>query len=116
MMQKGLPMTTEHTNARAARLRDTLTRHFAPTRIEITDDSARHAGHAGVTESHAGHAGASGAGETHYSVLVISEAFAGLSRVARHRAVNAALDSEFQSGLHALSLVLKTPAETHGKS
>jgi len=103
MMQKGLPMTTEHTNARAARLRDTLTRHFAPTRIEISDDSARHAGHAGAT----------GEGETHYSVLLVSEAFAGLSRVARHRAVNAALDSEFQTGLHALSLVLKTPAETH---
>jgi len=69
--------------------------------LEVRDDSAQHAGHAGATPG----------GETHYSVLIVSGRFVGQSRVARHRMVNAALDSEFGLGLHALALTLRTPDE-----
>lgn len=82
---------------RADRLRAALTTAFSPTRLEITDDSARHAGHSG----------AAAAGETHYNVLMHSPAFAGQSRVARSRAVHEVLSQEFATGLHALSLSLQ---------
>jgi BolA protein len=78
-----------------------LTREFAPRLLHITDDSARHAGHAGAQPG----------GETHYSVLLVAEAFRGMNRVARSRAVHAALAAEFASGLHALALTLRTPEE-----
>ena len=58
-----------------------------------------------------GHAGAQPGGETHYNVLLVSEAFRGMSRVARSRAVHAALAAEFAGGMHALSLMLRTPEE-----
>jgi BolA protein len=92
-------MNAKH--SRADRLSAVLTRSFAPTLLRITDDSARHAGHAGARPG----------GETHYSVLLVSPAFRGQSRVARSRAVHAALESEFQGGLHALALTLRTPEE-----
>lgn len=60
---------------------------------------------------HAGHAGARPGGETHYRLRVVAAAFEGLSRVARQRLVYQALAPEFETGLHALSLDLKTPAE-----
>ncbi len=74
---------------------------FAPTVLTITDESARHAGHAGARPG----------GETHYDVLLVSEAFRGMSRVARSRAVHEALAGEFAGGMHALSLTLRTPEE-----
>lgn len=86
---------------RADRIRVTLTSGFAPSRLEVVDDSHRHAGHAGAAPG----------GETHYSVLLVSEAFTGMNRVARSRAVHAALEAEFSSGLHALALTLRAPAE-----
>ena len=86
---------------RQDRLRAALTAAFTPDLLEIVDDSARHAGHSG----------AAAAGETHYSVRMVSNAFAGQSRVARSRAVHAAVDFEFRDGLHALSLVLRSPSE-----
>lgn len=86
---------------RATRLEATLTRVFAPTVLRISDDSARHAGHAGAQPG----------GQTHYTVLLVSAAFRGLSRVARSRAVHAALDEEFATGMHALALTLRTPEE-----
>lgn len=79
---------------RAARIRDALTNEFSPTLLEIRDESHLHAGHAGVSPE----------GETHYSVTIRALALGGLNRVARHRAVNAALAEEFSSGLHALSI------------
>lgn len=88
--------------SRAARLEAALTAAFAPRTISVTDDSAKHAGHAGARAG----------GETHYSVLIVSEAFEGLSRVARHRAVNDAVRAEFETGLHALALTVRTPAES----
>lgn len=86
---------------RLERLRQALEAGFQPVLLEITDDSA----------SHAGHAGASPGGETHYSVHMVSAVFAGMSRVARSRAVHEALAGEFASGLHALALRLQSPAE-----
>ncbi len=86
---------------RADRIRKALHHEFAPVALEVIDESHRHAGHAG----------ASATGETHYAVLLVSDCFAGLSHVARHRLVNTALAAEFGSGLHALSLTLRTPAE-----
>lgn len=86
---------------RADRIRATLTTGFAPLRLEVVDDSHRHAGHAGAAPG----------GQTHYSVLLVSEAFSGMNRVARSRAVHAALDAEFTNGLHALALTLRAPAE-----
>ena len=87
--------------SRAARLEAVLTQAFSPTLLRVVDDSARHADHA---EAHPG-------GETHYNVLLVSEAFRGLSRVARSRAVHEAVAAEFAGGLHALSLTLRTPEE-----
>lgn len=86
---------------RAERLETLLRTAFTPAVLRIVDDSARHAGHAGARPQ----------GETHYSVLVVSNTFRDMSRVARSRAVHDALGGEFASGLHALSLTLRTPEE-----
>jgi BolA protein len=88
-------------STRADRIAARLTETFAPTLLQVADESARHAGHAGAGPG----------GETHYAVLIVSAAFEAQSRVARSRAVHAALASEFASGLHALSLTLRTPPE-----
>jgi len=88
-------------NTRAERLSALLLRAFAPAEVRVTDDSA----------SHAGHAGARPGGQTHFSVLVVSPAFAGLGRLARSRAAHAALAAEFEGGMHALALTLRTPEE-----
>jgi BolA family transcriptional regulator, general stress-responsive regulator len=87
--------------SRAARLQHVLSRAFSPTLMRVTDDSARHAGHAGARPG----------GETHYTVLLVSEAFRGQNRLARSRAVHAVLEAEFAGGMHALSLILRTPEE-----
>jgi len=78
-----------------------LTQAFTPVVLRVVDDSARHAGHAGARPG----------GETHYSVVMVAEAFRGMSRVARSRAVHAALAAEFSGGMHALALTLRTPEE-----
>jgi BolA protein len=89
--------------SRYDRICEVLKSRFAPLRLEIEDESAKHAGHAGQK-------GVTG-GQTHYRVVMVSESFAGMPRLARSRAVHAALDAEFKSGLHALSLSLNTPSE-----
>jgi BolA protein len=86
---------------RQSRIVDRLTQAFAPQRLEVEDDSARHAGHAGARQG----------GETHFNVSMASVAFEGMSRVARSRAVHDALAAEFAEGLHALSLTLRAPSE-----
>lgn len=88
-------------STRTARIEALLRQHFAPELLEVTDDSSRHAGHAGARPG----------GQTHYSVLLVAACFAGESRVARSRAVHAALAEEFAGGLHALALTLRSPAE-----
>jgi BolA protein len=91
--------------SRAARLQAVLTQTFAPVLLRIEDDSARHAGHAGAQPG----------GQTHYSVLLVSETFRDMNRLARSRAVHAALAAEFSDGMHALALTLRTPEE-HAKA
>ncbi len=86
---------------RQERVRAALAAAFTPSHLDVVDDSAQHAGHAG----------AAAAGETHYTVRMVSAAFAGQTRVARSRTVHALLQDEFASGLHALSLMLRTPGE-----
>ena len=92
------------TESRAARLEAALTEAFAPAVLRVQDDSARHAGHAGAQPG----------GETHYNVLLVSAKFAGMSRVARSRAVHDVLAREFAGGMHALALTLRTPEEWGG--
>ena len=91
-------MTSEN---RATRLAALLRQAFDAAEITVVDDS----------QSHAGHAGAQPGGETHYTVRVMSPAFAGMNRVARSRAAHEAVAAEFATGLHALSLRLQTPEE-----
>jgi len=85
---------------RKARIEEALTEAFTPETLSVTDDSA----------SHAGHAGAAPGGETHYSVEIVSDAFAGLSRVQVQRAIMMVLQKEFDTGLHALALKAAAPA------
>lgn len=82
-----------------------LTDRFAPARLDIVDDSARHAGHAGARPG----------GETHFTVTVVSAAFAGLGRVARQRLVYETLAAELTGGVHALALRTLTPDEERGR-
>ena len=98
-------MTTHHAS-RAERIRATLEAAFAPAEVTVADDSHHHAGHSGARPG----------GETHYSVSVVSPAFAGVQRVERSRRAHAALAAEFGSGLHALSLRLLTPDEAERRS
>lgn len=80
-----------------------LIARFAPVRLSITDDSRKHAGHAGWRPG----------GETHFRVEIVSPAFAGRSRVARQRMVYEALAEELTEagGIHALQLTTLTPEE-----
>lgn len=89
--------------SRAERIKATLDSVFYPILLDIKDESHRHARHAARQDLPAG--------ETHYRLELVSTAFAGQSRVARQRAVNEALATEFSSGLHALSMTLRTPEE-----
>lgn len=73
-----------------ARLRDA----FAPNQLDVVDDSESHRGHAGFQEG----------GESHFNVLIRASAFEGKSRIARHRAVHAALGPELIGRIHALAL------------
>ena len=79
---------------RSERIRDILAETFTPSALDVIDDSHKHAGHAGARPE----------GETHYTVKITSAAFEGMNRVAVQRAVMAALQEEFETGLHALSI------------
>jgi BolA family transcriptional regulator, general stress-responsive regulator len=74
-----------------------LRRTFEPSRLEVIDESGQHAGHGGHRPGFT----------THVRVRITSPAFAGLGRVAIHRAVNHALAEEFAAGLHALAIEAK---------
>lgn len=89
----------------AQAIQDKLTFAFAPSEISVTDDSHRHAGHSGATREDGSQ------GETHFTVRIVSETFAGLSRVERQRRVYAALADEMRGQVHALSLTALSPAE-----
>jgi BolA protein len=86
----------------AETIREKLASAFAPAELSVEDDSAKHAGHSGARPG----------GQTHFSVRIVSDAFAGVSRVERQRRVYAALAEEMKpNGIHALSLTTLTPAE-----
>ncbi|WP_421856705.1 BolA family protein [Oricola sp.] len=76
---------------------------FAPVRMEVVNESHLHAGHRGGAVD--------GTGETHFRVRVLSDAFSGLSRVQRHRALNELLKDEITDGVHALALEPVAPGE-----
>lgn len=82
-------------------IREKLMKAFSPTDLTVVNES----------HLHAGHAGSPGTGESHFAVLVASAAFAGKSRVERHRMVNAALAEELSGRIHALSIRAMTPDE-----
>lgn len=84
-----------------AQLIANLTRALDPVRLDVVDESARHAGHAGARPE----------GETHFRVEIVSAAFAGLSRLARQRLVHRALAEELKTRVHALTVTARTPEE-----
>lgn len=87
------------------RLQQKLLRAFSPVQLQLEDDSNRHKGHAGSHPS----------GETHFSVLVVSGAFQGKSRVARHRLVYDTVTEELKERVHALQVTALTPQEYEAK-
>ncbi|RZJ32198.1 MAG: BolA family transcriptional regulator [Brevundimonas sp.] len=87
-------------------IRQKLSAGLSPERLEIEDDSWRHAGH-----HHEGGMDARPGGESHFNLLVVSPAFEGQGRVQRQRAVNALLREELAGPVHALSIKALTPAE-----
>ncbi|KAM3743883.1 hypothetical protein ACB098_06G009400 [Castanea mollissima] len=91
--------------SRGTRIKEKLESELSPVAIEVEDISYQHAGHAGVRGSD---------GETHFNVKVVAKEFEGKSLVKRHRLVYGLLQEELQSGLHALSIVAKTPSEVNG--
>ena len=82
-------------------IRKKLTDTFSPARLDVIDESGRHAGHVG------GRPG----GETHFRVEIVSATFAGRSRVDRQRLVYVALAAEMGNPVHALSIQATTPEE-----
>ncbi len=90
----------------AALIREKLTAAFAPLRIELEDDSWKHAGH-----HHEGGMDAKDGGESHFQLIIVSDAFVGQGRVARQRAINTVLKEELAGPVHALAVRALTTAE-----
>ena len=89
-------MTTD----RVATIEKKLGAAFAPTDMLVKDQSHLHAGHAGAAD-----------GKGHFDVTIVSDCFAGLTRIARHRLVYDALGAFMDSDIHALRITAITPAE-----
>lgn len=89
------------TTTLAAEIEALLTAAFAPTRLAVINDSARHSGHSGDD----------GSGESHFTVEIESAAFAGVSRLQRQRMVNAALGDIPGQLVHALAIKVRAPGE-----
>ena len=85
----------------AERITSKLESELAPEHLRVIDESHQHQGHGGWREG----------GETHFRVELVSSAFAGKSRLERHRLVNAALAQELADRVHALAIVAKAPGE-----
>jgi BolA protein len=94
-------MTDPLTGPVAAEITKRLTGALAPTHLEVRNDS----------EQHRGHGGYDGSGESHFTVEIVSPAFAGLNRLARQRAVNAALGDLMKDRIHALAIKARAPGE-----
>lgn len=82
-------------------IREKLTAAFAPQVLQVVNES----------HQHAGHAGSPGTGESHFAVRVVSPAFAGKSRLERHRMVNAVLAEELSGKIHALAVTALSPED-----
>lgn len=82
-------------------IRDRLTAVLTPARLDLVDESARHAGHAGARPE----------GESHFRVTIVSDAFRDRSRIDRQRMVFAALGDLMRHDIHALAITALTPAE-----
>ncbi len=89
------------TGSVASEIESLLTAAFAPTRLAVINDSARHSGHSGDD----------GSGESHFTVEIESAAFAGVSRLQRQRMVNAALGDIPGQRVHALAVKARAPGE-----
>jgi len=85
---------------REERLRSRLIARFAPLHLVVEDESHHHVGHAGAA-----------AGQSHYRVRIVAEAFRGLPLVARHRMVYAALDDMLKTDIHALAIEALPPPD-----
>jgi len=83
-------------------IEEKLMSRFAPERLEVINESHRHAGHQPQFN---------GEGETHFRVRLVANAFSGMSRVERHRAVNELLADELAAGVHALAIEPAAPEE-----
>ncbi|WP_447910027.1 BolA family protein [Brevundimonas bullata] len=94
----------------AALIREKLTGAFAPQRIELEDDSWKHAGH-----HHEGGMDAKDGGESHFQLTIVSDVFEGQGRVARQRAINTVLKEELAGPVHALAVRALTTAEASGR-
>jgi len=79
-----------------------LTESFRPESLRVLDESHRHEGHAGHRPG----------GESHFRVYIVAQAFAGKSRLERHRLVNAVLSAELAGGVHALAIHAAAPGES----
>ena len=77
---------------------------LAPARLDLVDESAKHAGHAGAAPG----------GNTHWRLTIVSAGFEGKPTVARHRMVYAALGDLMQNPIHALAITARAPGETEG--
>ena len=84
--------------SRVERIRAALEATFAPSRLVVTDDSHQHVGHAGAND-----------GRGHYSVEIVSAAFAEMAPLARHRAVYAALGPMMTTDIHAVQIHASAP-------
>ena len=87
-------------NERIARIRQAIEQQLAPASLDIVDDSAAHAGHAGAREG------------GHFRVTLVADAFRGHSSIERHRLVYAAVAPLMGSDIHALNIVARTPEES----
>jgi BolA protein len=94
-------MTEAFTGGIAPEIERRLRAALAPQHLVVTNDSARHRGHAGDD----------GSGESHFTVEVMSAEFAGMSRVERQRAVNNALAELLRDHIHALAIKARAPGE-----
>ena len=86
--------------SRVERIRQALEAGLAPVELVVTDDSHQHVGHEGARD-----------GRGHYSVRIVSDAFAGKPTLARHRAVYAALGAMMTTDIHALQIRASAPGE-----
>ena len=94
-------MTHASTGPVAAAITDRLTAALAPSRLDVINESAQHRGHMGDD----------GSGESHFRVVVVSDAFAGRTRVDRQRLVNRALADLLAERVHALAIVAGATGE-----